>query len=234
MTIWPIAGGLALLVGLLAAHAGAVEPPQLYESAPKGGVAYIRFVNTTAGALAIASGPVRIELAGAGADRITRFERVSPGKDLSAVIERGAQKTAIKLSLAPNELVTVALTAEQKTGAAAAVGTVLFRETPSDFNALKASLALYNADPGCAQGQLVAGEKNTSVISGVATGASDRRMVNPVSATLAARCAGAGDPVPAALGALEAGERYSIFILPADKSGHGVLAVRDETAPARR
>jgi hypothetical protein len=70
------------------------------------------------------------------------------------------------------------------------------------------------------------------VIPDVAPGAVARRLVNPVNAALGVAC---GDPAQAAaakLGQLNAGDRYSIFVV-ASKSGRDVIAGRDEQAPLR-
>jgi len=62
---------------------------------------------------------------------------------------------------------------------------------PSDFNALKSSLALFNLDPACAKADLLAGDNHLAVVSDVAPGALGRRLVNPVDVALSVSC---GDP----------------------------------------
>ena len=97
---------------------------------------------------------------------------------------------------------------------------------------MKSSLGLFNLDKNCSDAALVAGDQHQSVVSGVAPGAVGRRMVNPVNVELAAACGDPAQAVPAKLGALVAGDRYSIFVTPS-ASGRQVVAQRDEQAPFR-
>jgi hypothetical protein len=108
----------------------------------------------------------------------------------------------------------------------------VLREVPSDFNALKSSLGLFNLDPTCASAQLVAGDNHLAVVSDVAPGAVGRRLVNPVDIALAVSCGDPSQSVPAKLGGLVAGDRYSVFVVGSG-SGRQVVARRDEQAPFR-
>jgi len=108
----------------------------------------------------------------------------------------------------------------------------VFRETPTDFNALKASLGLFNADKSCEKAQLVAGDNHQAVISDIAPGAVGRRQVNAVNVQLGVACSDPAQAVPAKLGQLNAGDRYSVFVVSAG-SGHEIVAARDEQAPYR-
>jgi alginate O-acetyltransferase complex protein AlgF len=108
----------------------------------------------------------------------------------------------------------------------------LLRETPADFNALKSSIGLFNLDQSCANAQLVAGDQHLAVVTDVAPGAVGRRMVNPVDVGLAVSCGDPAQTVPAKLGGLVAGDRYSVFVIGGG-SGRQVVAKRDEQAPFR-
>jgi hypothetical protein len=219
-----LACGLAL--GVAAAGAAMAADGRLYPSGPPGGVAYLRFVNLAPHEVTITSPAAKIAIPADAAHRIGQFDPVPPNTALTGTAQFGAATKPINVTLAPNEFATVAVVGEGADGIAVAV----FRETPSDFNALKASLGLFNADKACAKAELVAGAQ--AVIPDVAPGAVARRLVNPVNAELGAAC---GDPAQAAaakLGQLNAGDRYSIFVV-AGKSGREVVAGRDEQAPLR-
>ena len=225
-----IAGGLALFASVAALYCGAAIAAEgrLYPSGPPNGVAYLRFVNLTSQEVTISSPAAKIAVPADDAHRVGEFDPVTPGVALTGSAQLGEATTPINVTLVPNEFVTVAVTADGANGVALNV----FRETPSDFNALKSSLGLFNTDKGCAEAQLVVGDNHQSVIPDVAPGAIGRRLVNPVNADLGAACGDPAQAAPAKLGQLNAGERYSIFLL-ADGSGRHVVAQRDEQAPFR-
>jgi alginate O-acetyltransferase complex protein AlgF len=220
---------LITAAGLSASLAGGVSAAdgRLYPSGPPNGVAYLRFVNMAAQEATVTSPAAKITLASDPAHRIREFDPVTPGVALAGAIQVGEGKKPIDLKLAPNEFVTVAVA----DGAEGPTVTV-FREVPADFNAQKASLALFNLDKGCADAQLVAGAEHLSIVSAVAPGASGRRSVNPVAAALSVSCGDPAQSAPVALEPLAAGERYSIFVV-AGGAGRQIIAARDEQAPFR-
>lgn len=225
-TLGLLAGCAALL--LAAAPSGAADPPRLYDSGPARGAGFIRIANVSNGVVSIApAGRAGIDISAEDALRVTRFEAITPGK-IAASIRAGSQSRKLNLAIAANELVTVAI------GVAAngSIATTVFRETPKDFNALRSSLALFGVDKTCANARLVA-DKNTVVIAGVAPGALGRKAVNPVKVALAVFCANEIRGLPAGLGQLEAGERYSVLIFAGQGGGRRVLALRDEMAVTR-
>jgi hypothetical protein len=221
-----LADGLALAV--FVAGAALAADGRLYPSGPPGGVAYLRFVNLAPQEVTVTSPAAKIAIPADAAHRIGQFDPVPPNTALTGTAQFGEATKPINVTLAPNEFATVAVVGEGADGIAVAV----FRETPSDFNALKSSLGLFNADKGCAKAALVAGDAHQAVIPDVAPDAVGRRLVNPVNAELGVAC---GDPAQAAaakLGQLSAGDRYSIFVV-AGKAGREVIAGRDEQAPLR-
>ncbi|HML10144.1 MAG TPA: alginate O-acetyltransferase AlgF [Stellaceae bacterium] len=222
--------GRAALLAVLAAtqpgHGIAAEG-RLYPSGPPNGVAYLRFVNLAPREITITSAAAKIVIPADDAHRVSEFDPVPPGMALTGSAQLGETSTPIDVTLTANEFVTVAVTA-----GGGGIALVVFRETPSDFNALKSSLGLFNADKDCAKAQLVAGDNRQSVIADVAPGATGRRLVNPVNIELAVACADPAQAVPAKLGQLNAGDRYSVFVV-ASASGPQVVARRDEQAPLR-
>ena len=211
-----------------AAEAGAAGPPRLYNSGPARGAGFIRIANISSRVVSITpAGRARIDIAAEGAQRVTPFEAIVPGK-IAASIHIGKQMKKLDLAIAANELVTVVIGVAAKGG----ITTTAVRETPKDFNALRASLALFGVDNTCASARLVA-DQNTVVIAGVAPGVLGRKAVNPVKAKLEVFCGDEPAGLPAELGQLEAGERYSILIFAGQGTGRRVLAVRDEIAVTR-
>ena len=215
-------------LGLIAlAGAAFAADGRLYPSGPPNGVAYLRFVNLAPAEVTIVSPAAKITIPTDDAHRIGEFDPVTPGAALTGSVQLGEATKPINVTLQQNEFVTVAVT-----GTADALVVTLLRETPSDFNALKSSLGLFNLDQGCATAQLVAGDQHVAVVSDVAPGAIGRRMVNPVDVGLAVSCGDPAQGVPVKLGGLVAGDRYSVFVVGSG-SGRQVVATRDEQAPFR-
>jgi alginate O-acetyltransferase complex protein AlgF len=224
-----ILGALALSAATAIVTAGAVLSAEgrLYPSGPPNGVAYLRFVNMAPAEVTILSPAARIAIPADDAHRIGEFDPVTPGVELTGSAQLGEANKPIDLKLAQNEFATVAVT-----GAGDGVSLTVFREVPSDFNALKSSLGLFNLDPSCANAQLVAGDNHQTVVADVAPGVVGRRLVNPVNVELAVSCGDPAQTVPVKLGQLSAGDRYSVFVV-AGGSGRQVVAQRDEQAPFR-
>lgn len=218
--------GMCLLLGAMAMlrPGDASADGRLYPSGPPNGVAYIRFVNLAASEVTITSPAAKIAIPADDAHRVGEFDPVTPGVALTGSAQLGEATKPINVTLAANEFVTVAVVPEGD-----GIALALFRETPSDFNALKSSLGLFNADKECAKAQLVAGDQHQSVIDDVAPGKIGRRLVNPVNVALGVACGDPAKTVPAQLGQLNAGDRYSVFVV-AGKAGPQIVAQRDEQA----
>jgi alginate O-acetyltransferase complex protein AlgF len=219
---------LAILVLFgLAGIGDARADGRLYPSGPPNGVAYLRFVNLAAADVTIVSPAAKIAILADDAHRIREFDPVTPGAALTGSAQLGEAAKPIDVTLKQNEFVTVAVT-----GSADNLQVVVLREVPSDFNALKSSLGLFNLDPSCTNAQLVAGDNHLPVVTDVVPGAVGRRLVNPVNAALAVSCGDPAQLVPAKLGQLTAGDRYSVFVV-GSATGRQVVAQRDEQAPFR-
>lgn len=221
-----ILGVLVVLAAMLALPAAPTIAAQgrLYPSGPPNGVAYLRFVNLSPNEVTITSAAAKIVMPPDDAHRVGEFDPVTPGVALTGTAQSGKATKPIDVTLTANEFVTVAVVADGD-----GIALSVFRDTPSDFNALKTSLALFNADKDCAKAQLVAGDNHQSVIADVAPGALGRRLVNPVNAALGVACGDPTQALPAKLGQLNAGDRYSVFVVAA-KDGPQVVAARDEQA----
>jgi alginate O-acetyltransferase complex protein AlgF len=220
-------GSAAAAVLLALAAAAVAAEGRLYPSGPPNGVGYLRFANLTSGEVTVISPAAKIVIPADDSHRIREFDPVTPGVELTGSVQLGESTKPIDVKLAPNEFVTVAVTSTSD-----GIAVSVLRDVPSDFNAQKSSLALLNLDPGCTSAQLVAGDNHMSVVPDVAPGAIGRRMVNPVDVALAVACGDPAQATPAKLGALVAGDRYSVFLIAAG-SGRQVVAQRDEQAPFR-
>lgn len=225
-----VIGNLAALAAIAAFGWGSALAAEgrLYPSGPPNGVAYLRFVNLSPQEVTIVSPAAKIAIPADDAHRVREFDPVTPGIALTGSAQLGESTKPIDVTLVPNEFVTVAIIGNGTDG----VSLTVFREVPADFNALKSSLALFNLDQGCTEAGLVAGDNHMSVITDVEPGKIGRRLVNPVNAELGVTCGDPAQSAPAKLGQLNAGDRYSVFLI-GTASGRQVVAQRDEQAPFR-
>jgi alginate O-acetyltransferase complex protein AlgF len=222
--------GLCVLIAAAATSGARAAEGRLYPSGPPNGVAYLRFANLTAQPVKVASAAATLRLGIDEASRVGEYDPVTPGNELTGSVVAGGKTAPIKLTLAQNELLTVFVT----TGADGAPVITPVGDTPTDFNAQKAALALYNVDKACGAATLEAGGGHTAVISGVAPGKVGRRLVNPVNVALSVACSGASG-VAAKVGQMDAGERYSIVLYAGAGAGAGprTLALHDRMALLR-
>lgn len=213
-TWWAVGAALAS-VGLTVQ---AADIP-LYETGPGQDAAFVRFVNAR-------SGPLEVSAAGSKArSRLdvaapaSAFFSVNAGAKVKGAFLADSQRSEIALTVKPGEFATVVALP----GAGAITQTVL-REQPDDFNALKASLALYNLDPQCTSASLGVVGRSAMLFEAVPSGTLQRRALNPVSLTVQLLCGGKPTATPLALGALQAGQRYSVFVVAAANAPRLFLA----------
>lgn len=201
--------GMALALASVGWAVQGAEIP-LYETGPSQDAAFVRFVNA-------GNDPLELSAAGSKArSRLdlgapaTAFFSVNAGAKVKGAFHAGSQRSDIALSVKPGEFATVVALP----GAGAVTQTVL-REQPDDFNALKSSLALYNLDPRCASAGLSVVGRSAALFEAVPSGTLQRRALNPVSISVQLQCGGKPTASPLALGNLQAGQRYSVFVMPA-------------------
>lgn len=211
-----------LAAGLVSAGAAlAMQETKLYETGPSTISGYVRFVNAASGTVSVSTGTGALVLDTGDGQRIARFQAVPARQKVAAQVRSGDKTRKVELTVEPEEFVTIAILAN---------ASLALRDKPQEFNALKADIAFYNADPACAQGILKAGAKKTVVFSGVSPGNVVRRSVNPVTAVLEAVCGDVPAGAPVDLGALQAGGRYSVVLIPDGSGGHRLIGAADQKA----
>ncbi len=197
------------LTALLQPTAQAADIP-LYPTGPAEDSAFVRFANIGDTPLEIQASGSKNSLALTVEKPVSTFIPVAANKPLKGSLIRKGKSASMEVTVKPGEFATVIAGLP---GTSAATTTVI-REEPDDFNALRASLALYNVDPACAQAGLQTAERAVSVFSEVGTGQIMRRMINPVALSVQLTCGGKPQGKPLSLGTLSAGERYSVFAVP--------------------
>lgn len=208
---------------LFAALSGAVwAEPQLYETGPAEESSYVRFVNATDKELSVLSstGGAKIALSSKGEGRVSRFYPVKAGTKLSATLQRGDKKDPVDVTGKPWEYITIAVLP----GSGAQLETKIIRETPTDFNAMRSSVALFNLDAKCAEALMQGGAKAATILDSVKPFSVARRLVNPVKLTATVACGANTSSID--LAQLQAGERYSVFLLKL-KNSQQVFFSRD-------
>ena len=172
----------------------------------------MRFVNGTGQPLEVVAGGAKARLPLPVAQPVSDFQSVKPQSAITGDFEGSAGRAPVRAKVGPGAFATVvAWTAApgQK-----ALQTAVVTETPDDFNGLKASLAFYNLDAQCKGAGLQAAGRNVSVFDSVPQGAMQRRAVNPVALSVQLVCGGQPSGAPLDLGRLQAGQRYSVLLVP--------------------
>ncbi|WP_423679227.1 hypothetical protein [Undibacterium sp. WLHG33] len=213
---------LTSLASVLSLTAYADNP--LYETGPGQDSSFVRFLNASSDKALIVNGAAKVSLDIKNESRVSRFYPVKAGEKLKASVQVGAAKTNVEVVAKPGEFITVTILNK-----GTALESVLVREAPTDFNAMRSSISLMNVDSSCAAASLTGGAKSATIFEGVKPATTQRRLVNPVALTVQANCGTDAAGAAVDMSQLQAGERYSIIVIPA-KKGHQTFFVRDSTS----
>jgi len=193
----------------LAAQVQALEIP-LYETGPSQDAAFVRFVNARSGAIEVkAVGGSQSTTTLPASQPASPFYAVRGNATIKGTFKSAGLQSDVALKVKPGEFATVVAMPGD-----AVIKQAVLRESPDDFNALKVSLALYNLDAQCAGAGLNVLGRHATLFENVVSGTLQRRALNPVSISVQLLCQGQVTPVKLALGALQAGQRYSVFVIP--------------------
>ena len=203
---WGAAAALALL-----AHGWAQAADiKLYPTGPSEDSSFVRFVSATQDPVEVIAAGSEAKVQLAASSPATGFFPIKANADIKGQFTRGGANQAIALKVKAGEFASVVALADGK-----GLSQIVLREEPDDFNALKSSVALYNADKSCANAGLQVAGRQVFLVEAVAPGAIKRRLINPVSVAVRLTCDGKPSGNELALGQLQAGERYSVFAVPA-------------------
>ncbi len=197
------------LSALMLLSVSAYAEVQLYETGPSEDSSFLRFVNASGQPLDVEAGSSKARLSLTAANPSSGFQPVRARNEIKGTLVQGSTRQDIVLAVQPGEFVTVLGIHDGKKGLVAKT----LREKPDSFNALKASLGFVSVDPTCADAGLKAAGRDVMIFEH-GSESIQRRMINPVSLSVQLVCA--GQPVGGALdlGALQAGQRYSLFAAP--------------------
>ena len=200
-SIWMALVLVPLQAAASPAGSAAREVARRYALPPEGSI-YVRVANAQAAPLSVQVGEGRGEQVSAAGKLATDY-----------YVQPGGQPFRVRVNGKPLQVATPAPASGFVTllvGAGAGAGVrVVQDQQATGSSGLKAELALYNLVPGCnARLELSSGDV---VLASVAEASRGTRAINPVQATLLAKC-GARASAPLQLPALKAGDRYSLFV----------------------
>lgn len=202
----------SLFIVFVSISSAAAAEPQLYETGPTEESSYVRFVNATDSSLVITSSGKNINLNAREDGRASHFFTIKAGLKLSATAQINGRKMAIDVVGKPWEYISVVILPKDTSQTKIAI----IRETPTDFNAMRASLALFNLDSTCGGAVMQGGAKNVSILDNVKPFSVQRRLVNPVKLSVKVGCGTQGVAID--MNQLEAGGRYSVFLMAPEKA----------------
>jgi len=214
---------LPVLTAFMSLAVQAAEIP-LYDTGPSQDAAFVRFVNASSGVMEVKAAGSQSGTTLQSGQPASSFYPVRGNANVKGSFKSASFQSDIALKVKPGEFATVvAMHAD------ATLKQTVLRESPDDFNALKVSLALYNLDAQCAGAGLNVLGRNAALFENVASGTLQRRALNPVSISLQLLCKGHVTPAKLALGTLQAGHRYSVFVIP-DGVGSKLMIASDAVA----
>lgn len=207
---------------ILATAVTTVSATGLYDTGPGQDSSFIRFVNGADVQIVISNNKTKgkLILNTQGASRVSSFLPIRPGVQMPASISVGNQKFDIQVVAKPGEFITVAAVPD----GAGRWKSLELRETPASFSSTRPSLAALNLNEACSPMQIDSAGKSDGILKNATTKAIQRRLVSAVNAQVQLSCAGKPVGAPLDMGLLEAGERYSVFMLPTQL---GALSVKD-------
>ncbi|OWS71264.1 hypothetical protein CBI30_07405 [Polynucleobacter aenigmaticus] len=193
----------------------------LYPTGPSQDSAFVRFINGMDENLSVMAGETKAKIALSVNEPASKYYPVGSKAKITGEFSNGKVSSPISLTVKPSEFATVVALANGSN-----LKQVIVKEQPDDFNALKSSLALYNlSSAGCASAGLLVVDRAVSLFEKVKDGTLQRRLINPVSLSVQLTCSSKPVGKVLDLGLLQAGQRYSVFAVPASDSPRIFFAV---------
>ncbi len=216
---------LALLAS--AAGAGHAAGTALYDTGPASDSAFVRFVNALGHPAEVVpeGGQARLPLS--VEKPVGEFVSIRPDTVIQGSFRAQGQRAAVAVKTAPGGFSSVVL---RSAGPARPLTVTVLTETPDDFSALRASLGFASLDSACVPAGLQTAGKAVAIFSDVAVDQLQRRQVNPVALVVQATCGGRPVGQTLSLGQLQAGQRYSVFLLPAASGAPRLVFAEDTIA----
>lgn len=198
---------------------------KLYPTGPAQDSAFVRFVNGSA------QGNMRVQAAGSNAtieldttNRASAYMPVTGGTTIGGKLTIGSDSDSVAVKIDPGYFVTVlGFEAGQK------LQIREVREEGDGFTAVRASVAFYDLNEDCKQPGVQVAGRSVFLFENVEVGTWARRQINPVPLQVQLTCSGTPTGEPLDMGTLQAGERYSLFLVPGDPA-RSLFFVKDTVA----
>lgn len=202
---------LAVMSSLMAVGGAQAAQPLLYPTGPAQDSSFVRFVDGAQAPISVVAAGSQAKLDLDASHPASDFLPIAAGKPIEGTLQKGSVSQKVSVTVKPGEFVTVVGLDDAKGG----LQVQLVREQPDDFNALKASIAFANLDGQCASPALLAAGRNVVILDSVPVDQVKRRQVNPVNLSVQLSCGGKAQGSALSLGTLQAGQRYTVFLVPA-------------------
>lgn len=190
-------------------HVSGMAQVGLYSTGPASDAAFVRFLNaSTADLLITADGGDSLIVTSEAV--VSPYLSIDASRPIKGTLSFLDTKYPLDLQLKPSEFVTVLVQNDESVQ--------IVREEVDDFNALKASVSFYNADPQCFSGRINVLNKEMVVFEAIQPKELVRKEVNPIPLSLHLFCNDELVTETIDMGRLQPGERYSIFALPENQT----------------
>lgn len=205
---------LAIALSSMGAITADAAENQLYPTGPAEDSSFVRFVNASpTGVLEVNAVGSDSKLTIGTDSRASPYMPVASRTKIEGELKQGEDTQKIDLKSQPGEFLTV-LGFKTNQGLQA----LEVREAGDGFSAVRASIAFYSMSDQCQAAAIQVAGRSVFLFEDVKVGQWVRRQVNPVALSLQLMCAGEPVGKPLDLGLLDAGGRYSLFLLPGDPS----------------
>lgn len=203
----------------LNAHASGIK---LYPTGPAKDSSFVRFVNASVeGELEVKAAGTNVTLKLSTDSRASAYMPIAAGSTIEGELKQGNNAQKIRLPIQPGEFLTVLGLQTSKGFHALEV-----REEGDGFTAVRASIAFYSLNDQCKAAAVQVAGRSVFLFEHVEVGKWLRRQINPVPLSVQLSCDGESVGKPLDLGLLQAGERYSLFLVPGDP-GKSFFQIKD-------
>ncbi|AWB34827.1 cell division protein FtsQ [Orrella marina] len=218
----------ATLTGVLSLSTGSglqATEIKLYPTGPAQDSAFVRFVNgSTDDTLSVQAADSNASLELTTSSRASPYMPVTGGTSIGGTLRLGTDTESVQVKILPGEFVTVlGFDSDQK------LQIREVREEGDGFTAVRASVAFYDLNEDCKQPGVQVAGRQVFLFENGEVGKWARRQINPVPLQVQLTCSGTPTGEPLNMGTLQAGERYSLFLVPGDPA-RSLFFIKDSVA----
>jgi alginate O-acetyltransferase complex protein AlgF len=212
MKIYKLLPSILTTITIIASHSSQAADIPLYPTGPSQDSTFVRFINATNSNLSVSAGGSRSKIKLDTTQPASQYYPVTSKSKVLGEFANEFESSSISVNSKSGEFTSIAALNNGKH-----LKQLIIKETPSDFNSLKSSIALYNLnEKNCQSAGLNIVGKDIALFSQIKFGSFERRSINPVAISVQLTCDGKATGKNLDLGTLQAGQRYSIFVFAGD------------------